>query len=466
VATDCREPIKPREFNVKLPLQLLISHAVVVLASLVSWIAFGGDATGLVAAAIAGGVAAVGGAMWLSQRISGGLRAIESVVADHEHAESLSTGVHEIDATAKRISEMSARWEQVASETRSQSRDFHALVTMLDRREGNRPVSSGQLRRMLVELGSLLQQELERVGNDASEIQLQFKTIADGVDTQGQAVIKTTTYVEQLSSTIDAVSNHAAAAGRAVERNGKSASAALVLVREMIDSLKLVRGDAQNNEKKLRGLCDPTQQITSIVTTIGDIAARTDLLALNASIESIRAGEHGRGFAIVADEVRKLAEQATDATREIEALLDSMQLVTQESIRGVEIQRERVQAELERATNAHQALEKMCELTDQDANHIRQIADTSTKQLQLAQDVIGAVEQISEIARTNRSGAESVHWATKSLSQINPHLRETIGRLRACDGSVVPPETVESPATHGAPIVHEGSLTTDLTPVA
>ncbi|MEM1068175.1 MAG: methyl-accepting chemotaxis protein [Planctomycetota bacterium] len=452
----------------KISFQLLLTHGAVAAASFAALAVLGSGTTGLAATvACSLGVAAIG-SIWMGRRISNGLAQLENVVADHEHAVNVSSSIEEIDETAKRIGAVSSRWEKVASETRAQSRDFHTLVSLLDRREGNRTATSGQLRRMLVELGGLLYEELQRVGSEASEIQQHFKTIADGVDTQGQAVIKTTTYVEQLSSTIDAVSNHAASVGRAVERNAKSSYASLALVRELIDNLTQIRADAQTSEKKLRGLCDPTQQITSIVATIGDIAARTDLLALNASIESIRAGEHGRGFAIVADEVRKLAEQATDATREIEALIDSLQLVTQESIRGVEGQRERLQTELDRAGSVRKGLEKTCELADQDAGHIRQIGDTSTKQLQLAQDVIVAMEQISNIARKNRSGAESVHWSTKSLTQISPKVRETINRLRDCEGSIATADDIpvdSAPIVGGAPITCD-TITPDMTPVA
>lgn len=448
----------------KISLQLLLSHGAVAAASLASVAVLGADVTGLAATLFCGLGVAVVGSFGLARRITSGIEQLEAVVADHEQASSLYTGFDEIDASAKRIGAISSRWEKVASETRAQSRDFHALISLLDRREGDRPVTSNQLRRMLVELGSLLNDELQRVGSEATEIQRHFKMISEGVDTQGQAVIKTTTYVEQLSGTIDAVSNHSAAAGQAVERNAKSSNAALALVRDLIDNLTQIRTDSQSNEKKLRGLCDPTQQITSIVATIGDIAARTDLLALNASIESIRAGEHGRGFAIVADEVRKLAEQATDATREIEALIDSVQLVTQESIRGVESQRDRLQSELDRAGDVRKSLERSCELSGQHANHIRHIADTSTKQLQLAQDVIVAMEQISDIARKNRSGAESVHWSTKSLNQVTPQVRETINRLRDCDGNTAA-ASGDVPATP-APIVCDPNIAPEMTPVA
>ena len=215
--------------------------------------------------------------------------------------------------------------------------------------------------------------------------------------------------------------------------------------------------------RNLRGLCDPSQQISAIVGTISDIAARTDLLALNASIESIRAGEHGRGFAIVADEVRKLAEQASDATREISSLIDAMQIVTQESIRGIVREREQVELEFDRAVETEQVLQQICESKKSDTSHIQRISESSTQQLQLAQDVVLAVEQISEIAKANRAGAESVGWTIKSLTEMTPQFSSTVERLRSCGvasadeaedvvGNVGAPIATPLPAANFAPV--------------
>lgn len=182
-------------------------------------------------------------------------------------------------------------------------------------------------------------------------------------------------------------------------------------------------------------MSDPSREITAIVETISDIAARTDLLALNASIESIRAGEHGRGFAIVADEVRKLAEQASDATREISSLVDSMQLVTQESIRGIARQRDQVDNEVERAVSAQMSLQRICSLSENTAEHVRQITQSSTQQLHLAQDVVLAVEQISKIAKAHRGNAESANWTMKALSDSTPQFSNAVERLTSCGGT-------------------------------
>ena len=232
-------------------------------------------------------------------------------------------------------------------------------------------VNSAQLREVLAGLGATIHEHLAQIEQGAAGDRGLHSSITEGTDAQGHAVIKTTSYVEQLSATIDSVSSNAASAadGRNARPNRHPPHSRWSV--ELITGMNRLRSESQNCEKKLRGLCDPSQQIASIVGTISDIAARTDLLALNASIESIRAGEHGRGFAIVADEVRKLAEQASDATREIASLIDSMQLVTQESIRGISQEREQIETEVGRAAAAEKALQQICGTSERDATYIQ-----------------------------------------------------------------------------------------------
>lgn len=450
----------------KLSSQFLLSHGTVALVSLAAGLLLGDNPLGTGAAIVGSFGLTSSCSLYLSRRFNRGLAQLSKVVADHEQASETQTGTTEIDQAAKHVGAISEHWEKVASATRSQSRDFQSIVKLLDGREENRTVSSNELRRMLVELGGLLECEFQRFSGEATDIQQHVKTISKGVDTQSQAVLKTTTYVEQLSATIDTASDHADAASRAVKKNGTSAAEALAMVTDQLQGLKDIRGDAKTREKKLRGLCDPTQQIGSLVSTIGDIAARTELLALNASIESLRAGEHGRGFAIVADEVRKLAEQAADATQEIAALIDSIHLVTQESIHGVESQSERMQVEMDRSDAIRQGIKQICDRIEQDATHIQQITDASAKQLHLAQDVILAVEQISKIASENRSTAESIHWSSKALTQISPPLQKTIHRL--CGGASGV-ENQNEFAVAPAPIasaVSAATLTHGIAPVA
>jgi methyl-accepting chemotaxis protein len=398
-------------------------------------------------------------------RVRAGLSVLESVVADNELSGQMQTGLVEIDQTAARIGNSAAGWETVAADTRKQAREFQSMILMLNRRDTAAEPSSGYLRDLLAGLGNTLYSHLGQIEHGAHDIEQHTRAIAEGAEAQGHAIIKTTTYVGQMSAAIDVVKTSATSAQSAIERASETATGTIQLVRELHAGMQQIRNESQMSEKKLRGLIDPSRQVSSILGTIGDIAARTDLLALNASIESIRAGEHGRGFAIVADEVRKLAEQASDATREISSLVDSMQLVTQESIHGIEREREHIELEVNRANAAEKALEQIHAACGNDTNHIRQISEASTQQLQLAQEIVLAFEKISEIAKSNRSGAESVYWTMKSLSKTTPQFSSAIDQLRKCGNATAgEPDASPDNGLKAAPVAMSAPKS-DLTPV-
>lgn len=416
----------------------IVSHAVsaTVIALLFVAATNAGSTTHFVVASLVASTVLAFVCWYTTKRIRRGLTQIEFAVTALDATQTLRSGLDEFEHSAQKIGASAQRWETIASHNRQQTRELKSMLSLLNRRGVLGEPTSAQLRELLAGLGNTLHSHLSQIERGTSEIEQYAKAITDGSETQSYAVVKTTSYIEQLASTIDAVSHNAASTKSAIERNKDSADVALDLVRELIEGMKRVRTESQHCEKKLRGLCDPSQQIAAMVRTISDIAARTDLLALNASIESIRAGEHGRGFAIVAEEVRKLAEQSSSATREISHLIDSIQIVTQESIREIEKERSHVDAEVDRAAAAEQTLQKICGSSDQNTRCVEQITVASNQQLQLAQDIVFAVEQISQMAKANRSGAENVGWTMKSLSKMTPQFTVAIDRLRnGGDGS-------------------------------
>ncbi len=435
----------------KLNTLLFVSHAsATALITAVCVTAMQTGAPTHLAAAVAFSLLILALTSWfISKRIQSSLSQLETAVTDPDTTEALQSGLVEFDQAAQKIGKSAQRWESIASHTRQQSRELQAMVSLLDRRGVSGERTSSQLRELLVDLGNTLHSHLANIERSASEIEQYAKSITNDAEVQFHSVVKTTSYIEQLSSTIDAVTTNAESTQTAIERNHELAGAALNLVKGLIDGMKQIRSESQTSEKKLRGLCDPSQQISAIVGTITDIAARTDLLALNASIESIRAGEHGRGFAIVAEEVRKLAAQAADATREISSLVDAMQIVTQESIRGIERECIQVDAEVDRAIAAEKSILRIREMSTHDTDRLKQITAASATQLQLAQDIILATEQMSAMAKANRSGAENVSWTMKSIAKMTPQFSTTIDRLRKCgDGSSMERESSDDSLSH------------------
>jgi methyl-accepting chemotaxis protein len=404
----------------------------------------------------------------LAHRMTAGLAALENAIAGTEGSVISETGLQEVDRLGVRLRTLVQRWMEAAASSREQTRELEILIKRLNRRGGQQGVPRGKalgttLRQQLGSITSTATTELNQILNCSKEIERHIREIALGAQDQSDAVNKTTTYVEQMSANIDSVAKNAGAAQRAAVSTRDSASAALNLVRELIDGMNRIRTHVEASESRLRSLGDHSQEIGSIVEMIGAISSRTDMLALNASIESVRAGEHGRGFAVVAEEVRKLAEQAAQATREVAGLIESIQLETQESIALMAEEREEVEAEVARVNAAGDALERISQISSDSATQVGEITSATQLQLQLTQDVVLAVERISDVARASRKRAEEAIWTTNSLTKLTQQFDQSLRPLRDCvreDGDFDTHDGLDShaPATSGLPIA---SHTTD-----
>ncbi len=436
--------------------------------AIVSWLDAGYLVAGI-ALVISALLVAVG-VVLLTQGLRNGLMALERAVVAGDASHIMLSGVQELDLAAEKIRDRIHRWAEAAASSREQFREVEQLVGQLNRRgvaNAGRLQPGSQLRQILEGITSAADSELSQILACTREIEQYTRDISGGAEEQSEAVSKTTTYVEQMSTNIDSVSNNADAAQRAAVATSDSASAALQLVRELVDGMDRIRTHVEASESRLRALGDHSQEIGSIVETISSISSRTDMLALNASIESVRAGEHGRGFAVVAEEVRKLAEQAAQATREVAGLIESIQLETQESIALMAEEREEVEAEVGRVSAAGKALERISQISSDSASQVGEISNAAQLQLQLTRDVVLAVERISEVAKTSRARAEEACWTTNTLTKLLSQFNNVLAPLRdAHPGHAVGhdyPITNNAPAA--APLVESDVASSAFEPV-
>ncbi len=408
----------------------------VLAMTLARWLGASHLQTGLILASAALPITFL--ALWLTGPLMRTIHSCERAVATGDAAQVASVGIQELDAAMDRIRGLVQKWAEAAANTREQSREFDRLLDQLDRRggeAGRRPRGGpiGQYFRQVIDsITRSADSELDQLLASTQELENYTREIARGAEEQSEAVNRTATYVEQMSGNIDSVSDNADAAQQAAIATRDSAAAALQMVRELVAGMDRIRTHVEASESRLRALGDHSQEIGSIVETIGAISSRTDMLALNASIESVRAGEHGRGFAVVAEEVRKLAEQAAQATREVAGLIESIQLETQESVVVMTEERAEVEAEVQRVSAAGETLERISQISQDSAAQVGQITDATQLQLQLTRDVVLAVERISEVAKSNRTMAEEARWTTSTLTKLSRKFRACLMPLRRC----------------------------------
>ena len=316
-----------------------------------------------------------------------------------------------------------------------------------------------QLRQHLSTLASGARTDIQRILSLAEEISRRTHETTSGAEEQSNAVAGTTAAVEDMASNVDLVTRHANSATQAGNEACASAARGKELVLELIRGMDRIRVHVEAAEKKLLALGERSEEIGSIVEAISEISARTDMLALNASIESVRAGEHGRGFAVVADEVRKLAEQTANAASEVTAMIESMQVETQDSIATMADERAQVEAEVARVHEAGATLENISETIGNSASLVSEISVTTANQLRGTHEIVQAMQHVTDVAHGIRERADNVRQTTMALAAAARDLDDSVSPLYGVDQ---PPRTAQpvavAPVATPAPVAAAPAL--------
>lgn len=278
---------------------------------------------------------------------------------------------------------------------------------------------------MIINVANDLSNNLETVNQDSTNIENKAKIVED------QAITVAAASDEMVSTTQDIAKNCENAAA-ASEQTRRTTNESMDVVRLTVQDIKEQNLSIQDNAQKIQTLADQSQKIGSIVSTIEDIAAQTNLLALNAAIEAARAGEAGRGFAVVADEVRALASRTTKSTQEISQMVSQIQndanVATQSMGTSVE--------NMDRVANKASDLENMLNRVLDDVNaansQITQIATAAEEQTTATSEISSNMQHITDqtkdVYKNAHSSMETVEATIGSLRD----LLQSLSRFKLC----------------------------------
>ena len=258
--------------------------------------------------------------------------------------------------------------------------------------------------------------------------------LAEASEHQAQEIAGASAAVNEMAVTIDQVSSNAAESATVAEKSVAIANTGAEVVQNTIHGMDNIREQIQETSKRIKRLGESSQEIGDIVSLINDIADQTNILALNAAIQASMAGDAGRGFAVVADEVQRLAERSSAATKQIEALVKTIQSDTNEAVISMEQTTAEVVRGARLAQDAGTALEEIESVSQELAELIQNISNAARQQASSAGHISNTMNVIQEITSQTSSGTTAT---AKSIGNLAGMANELKGSV---DGFKLPEE--------------------------
>ena len=249
-------------------------------------------------------------------------------------------------------------------------------------------------------------------------------------DNQAREINAATESIVSMAKSIEEVSGNAERSSDVARHSVEVAHKGGEAVRRTIDGMNTIRETIQDTSKRIKRLGESSQEIGNIVELINDIAEQTNILALNASIQASMAGEAGRGFAVVADEVQRLAERSTNATKQIEVLVSTIQSDTKEAVVSMERSTTDVVGGALLAENAGAALDEIEQVSNQIASLVQNISSSAREQAGSAADVTRRTTRLREISEQTGKATTATAAAISKLSEFASQLRKSVAGFR------------------------------------
>jgi twitching motility protein PilJ len=294
------------------------------------------------------------------------------------------------------------------------------------------------------------------VDSAAKQAESSAAHMARAADNQGKEISAASESIVSMAGSISQVSGNAERSSDVARHSVEVAHKGGEAVRRTIDGMNTIRETIQETAKRIKRLGESSQEIGNIVELINDIAEQTNILALNASIQASMAGEAGRGFAVVADEVQRLAERSTNATKQIEVLVRTIQSDTNEAVVSMERSTTDVVGGALLAENAGAALDEIEKVSNQIASLVQNISGSARQQASSAADVTRRTTKLREISKQTGKATSTTAASIAKLSELASQLRETVAgftlpgaalktsTLAAAKPPPAPPETQQS----------------------
>ena len=279
-------------------------------------------------------------------------------------------------------------------------------------------------------LVSQVQTTVGRVTDTTAQVDQTSTDLLAASDQQLREIRETGESVLQMAERINQVSANAQETAQVARQSLQAAESGLTAVQNAIGGMNAIRDQIQDTSKRIKRLGESSQEIGEITELISDITEQTNVLALNAAIQAASAGDAGRGFSVVAEEVQRLAERSADATRQIAAIVRTIQTDTQDAVGAMERSTQGVVEGARLSDAAGTALGDIDRVTRELSDLIGRISNQALREAESANVVAANIQHIFAVTEQTSDGTRSTAQMVRELARTAEELKTSVSRFK------------------------------------
>jgi twitching motility protein PilJ len=270
----------------------------------------------------------------------------------------------------------------------------------------------------------------ERVTRASSAAQSTSNDLLAATQVQSDQIQNANAVVLEMANSMKTVSSSALESARVARASLEAAQKGAAAVSNSISGMNEIRTQIQETSKRIKRLGESSQEIGEIVELISDITEQTNVLALNAAIQAASAGEAGRGFSVVAEEVQRLAERSGEATKQIAAIVKTIQTDTHDAVAAMEYSTQGVVEGAKLSDAAGQALNEISSVSQDLARLIQAISSDTQAQADIATQVADSMQSILRITGQTTTSTKETAVSIGELTELAVELKGSVSGFK------------------------------------
>ncbi len=270
----------------------------------------------------------------------------------------------------------------------------------------------------------------DQVTKATQETQAISNRLYEASQRQNREIQQASASVLQMAQSISEVAQNASQSAKVAQMQLSAAEKGGQAVQNQIAGMNEIRSQIQDTSKRIKRLGESSLEIGEIVELISDITEQTNVLALNAAIQAASAGEAGRGFTVVAEEVQRLAERSGEATKQIEAIVKTIQADTQDAVAAMEKSTVGVVEGTKLSDAAGQALTEIQRVSRELADLISRISSQTQMQSTSVTEVTRGMQGILKITEETTEGTKQTNVSIGQLTRLAAELRSSVAGFK------------------------------------